>query len=148
MVIFYAFCRVMWFASAEATTSRASPWSKVCWPMVVCACCSARATPATVPAGLESANASLCVVASLMPTSAFSTWSSSRKVLWIVLRWVGCALFSQDIWGRTRQCTTIVCTQMLCKKLTILGGNKTLNFINLFNVYGTPVDPFWLVSSH
>lgn len=131
------FCRVTWCASAEATTSRASPWSRACWPTAVCACCSARDTPATVPAGQASANASLCVAASLMPTSAFWTWSSSRKVtssmwfLWTIMEILKQTCKSTDFgWIGLKQ-------QFTFRSTSFVLWNK-----------GTPVDPFWLVCSH
>ncbi len=48
--------------------------------MDVCVSSSARVTPVTALAVLVSVNASLSAVASLTPTSAFSTWSLSGRV--------------------------------------------------------------------
>lgn len=109
----------MWFASAEATTSRVFPWSRVSWPTAACACCSARVTPATVPAGLASASANLSVGASLMPISVFWTWSLSRKVMSF---WLGNV-------------------EMFAKKIDC-------KYSIPLSVCGTSVDPFWLARSH
>lgn len=67
-------------ASPAATTSRASPWSRVSWPMGECVCCSAKATAATAPVAPASVAERAFTDVLWMPTSRSWPWSLSRRV--------------------------------------------------------------------
>lgn len=78
-MFFFCFIRVMLFALAEVTTSKASQWSKVCSPTTVCVSWWRAAHRATASDAAVSADESQSRAASSTRTLAFSRSSSSRR---------------------------------------------------------------------